>query len=273
MGLAGVVLAAGAGTRLWPLTRERPKAMCPVGGTPLVDLALDRLRPYVADGSAIAVNLHHGADAIDAHIAPVVHRSWERPEPLGTAGALGALVPWIDGRDVLVTNADAWIGSTPEPDDAPPDLTGFVAGWDRERTRLLCVESATRGDFGTFRYCGVALIPASTAARFSAVPSGLYEVSWRAEWTAGRLDLVGTDAAFIDCGTPADYLAANLAASGGESVVAPAAAVGVGARIVRSVVWPQAEVAAGEVLVDAIRTPAATVLVRSSPTGTTTLGG
>ncbi|MGN6693052.1 MAG: sugar phosphate nucleotidyltransferase, partial [Aquihabitans sp.] len=45
--LAGVVLAAGAGTRLRPLTIERPKALCPVADVPLVDLALDRLRPLV----------------------------------------------------------------------------------------------------------------------------------------------------------------------------------------------------------------------------------
>ena len=43
MRIAGFVLAAGAGTRLRPLTTVCPKALCPVGGTPLVDLAIERV--------------------------------------------------------------------------------------------------------------------------------------------------------------------------------------------------------------------------------------
>jgi len=254
------VLAAGAGTRLRPLTLERPKALCPVGGVALVDLALARLRPVVAGDRVLAVNAHHGAELLDAHLAPGIHRSWEQPEALGTAGAIGALRPWLGGRDVVVANADAWL-------DPTLDLAPFVDGWDRERTRLLCVVDPARGDFGDLRYCGVALIPGPVAGRFEPVPSGLYEVSWRAEQAAGRLDLAVTAAAFVDCGTAADYLHANLAASGGRSVVADGVTVGAGAHLERTVVWPGAEVAAGERLVDAIRTPRATVLVRETPGG------
>ena len=60
---AGVVLAAGAGTRLRPLTDLRPKALCPVGGRPLVDLALDRLAAEVGGLGPqwLAVNAHHHA--------------------------------------------------------------------------------------------------------------------------------------------------------------------------------------------------------------------
>jgi MurNAc alpha-1-phosphate uridylyltransferase len=250
--VAGVVLAAGAGTRLAPLTALRPKALCPVGGVPLVDLALARLAPHA---SSLAVNLHHCADQLDAHLPPSVHRSIEQPEALGTAGAIGALRPWIAGRDVLLTNADAWL-------DPSLDLGRFIAGWDRDRVRLLCVLDPARGDFGDLRYCGVALLPAAVAGRLEPVPSGLYEVSWRQELAAGRLDLVRVDVPFVDCGTPADYLAANLLASGGTPVVEAGAEVADGAVLIRSVVWAGAAVCAGEVLVDAIRTPAGTVLVR-----------
>lgn len=248
----GVVLAAGAGTRLSPLTRWRPKALCPVGGRPLVDHALDRLAPWC---EGVAVNLHHGADQLDAHLPAAVHRSVERPVALGTAGALGALRPWIDGRPVLLTNADAWF---------PPglDLAGFTTGWDGARVRLLCVEDPARGDFGTLRYCGVALLPWSTVAPLVAEPSGLYEVSWRAERERGRLDLVAHPGPFVDCGTVADYLAANLLGSGGASVVDPGAEVGDGAVLTRSVVWDGAVVRPGEVLVDAVRAGRRTVLVR-----------
>ena len=65
----------------------------------------------------------------------------------------------------------------------------------------------------------------------------------------------------VDCGTPAAYLAANLAASGGRSVVPPQARVS--GRVVRSVCWEEAVVDADEVLVGAIRfTERGTVLVR-----------
>jgi hypothetical protein len=66
---------------------------------------------------------------------------------------------------------------------------------------------------------------------------------------------------FVDCGTPASYLTANLAASGGASVVDPAARVQ--GRVVRSVCWEEAEVRPDEVLTDAIRfSRRGTVLVR-----------
>lgn len=252
--LAGVVLAAGAGRRLAPLTWLRPKALCPVGGRPLVDHALDRIAPHVV---ATAVNLHHGAAALDAHLPAGVLRSVEEPVALGTAGALGALRSWIDGRHVLLTNADAWFS-------APLDLGGFVAGWDRERVRLLCVRSDGRGDFGDLRYCGVALMPWWSVEPLVAEPTGLYERSWRAEAAAGQLDLHVHAGPFVDCGTPADYLAANLLASGGASVVDPTALVGEGVRLVRSVVWPASQVGPHEVLVDAIRANSRTVLIRSA---------
>lgn len=250
--LAAVVLAAGAGRRLAPLTCQRPKALCPVGTVALVDHALARIGPHAVD---VAVNLHHHADQLDAHLPPSVHRSFEAPDALGTAGAIGRLQPWLGGRPALVTNVDAWFGPG-------LDVEGFVGGWDRERVRLLCVEDAVRGDFGALRYCGLALLPAALVESLAPVPSGLYEASWRAEHVAGRLDLVVTDVAFVDCGTPADYLGANLAFAAGASVIDPEATIGAGASVVRSVVWDGAEVAPGEALVDAIRTPVSTVLVR-----------
>ena len=253
-GLVGVVLAAGAGTRLRPLSRWRPKALCPVGGVPLVDLAIERVWPHVEQ---VAVNLHHGAAALDAHLPSSVHRSWERPEALGTAGALGHLRSWSGGRGLLVSNADAWLGPT-----AGATVAELVEGWDRERHRLLCVRDARRGDFGDLRYCGVALVPAAAAARLEAVPSGLYEVAWREAWEAGALDLVEADVAFVDCGTPADYLRANLEASGGASVIGSGASVASTAVVECSVVWDGARVDDGEVLVRGVRTPEGTVLVR-----------
>ncbi len=67
---------------------------------------------------------------------------------------------------------------------------------------------------------------------------------------------------FVDCGTAADYLDANLHWSEGASVVGEGSVVGPGARVERSVLWPGAVVRAGEVLVDAVRAGSMTLLVR-----------
>lgn len=256
--LAGVVLAAGAGRRLDPISRWAPKALCPVAGVPLVDRALDRLAPHVG---GLAVNLHHGAPVLAAHLADrpgeAVHRSFEAPEALGTAGALGALRPWIGERHVLVTNADGWLGPGVEA-----AVASFVADWDRERIRLLCVREPGRADFGDLRYCGVALLPGSDVRSLEPVPSGLYEVSWRAALAVGRVELVEAAVPFVDCGTPQDYLEANLLATGGLGAIDPSATVVPGAVVERSVVWAGAVVSPGEHLVRAVRSPLGTVLVR-----------
>ncbi|GAA2032944.1 sugar phosphate nucleotidyltransferase [Pseudokineococcus marinus] len=268
---AGVVLAAGAGTRLRPLTDLRPKALCPVGGRPLLEHALDRLADALPGAAGppqehLAVNAHAHADQVAAFVArghdgPRAHLALEAPEALGTAGALGALREWLDGRDVVLTNADAWL---------PAGLDGLLDGWDGERCRLLVAPAgppdapgaATTGTGGdplrpageegpAVRYVGACALPWRLVRDLAPRPSGLFEVLWRAERDAGRLELHATDQAAVDCGTPRRYLAANLAASGGRSVV------GAGARVegelVRSVVWDGAVVDAGEVLVDCVR--------------------
>lgn len=209
--LKGVVLAAGAGTRLRPLTLVRPKALTPVGGRSLLEWAVERVRPHV---EALAVNVHHHPGLVlDAlrRLDPgvPVHASVEQPVALGTAGALGALRPWIDGAAVLLTNADAWY-----PGDARSVLDDFVAGWDGERARLLCVHSAEESDsdFDDLRYVGTALLPWSAVRDLPPRPAGLYEASWAALHDRGRLDLVAADLDAVDCGTPGDLaLARRLA--------------------------------------------------------------
>jgi len=253
--LAGVVLAAGAGTRLRPLTELRPKALCPVANRPLVDWALDRVEPHT---SRVAVNVHAHRDQMVAYLGERtgrgLHVSVEDPVALGTAGALGQLRDWVGGDAVLLSNADSWSPATPDP------LAHLLAGWDGERPRLLCRRDPQRGDFGDLRYVGSALLPWWSLSDLRAEPAGLFEVSWAAMHEQGRVELVVDDrssAVHIDCGTPADYLAANMTASGGEPVVGVGAVVE--GELVRSVVWPGARVASGERLVDTIRADGLTV--------------
>lgn len=245
-----VVLAAGAGTRLRPLSAVLPKALCPVGGEALVDLAVARARAVTP---VVAVNVHHGRRLLEAHLAAsTVHLSVEEPEALGTAGALGHLRPWIGGRAVLVVNADAWHQA---------DLAALAAGWDGRHCRLLTVVDRRRGTWGDRRYAGAALLPAPVAAALPATPAGLWEAWWRHLVPGVDLELAVHDGPFFDCGTPADYLAANLEASGGRSVIGEGAVVE--GSVEASVVWAGARVERGERLHRAVRaTGGVTVLVR-----------
>jgi N-acetyl-alpha-D-muramate 1-phosphate uridylyltransferase len=238
--LVGVVLAAGLGTRLRPLTLIRPKCLCPVGNVPLLDLAIASVRPHV---DSVAANAHYLAAQVTAHLAGTgVLVSHEAAAPLGSAGALGHLREWIDGRPVLVRNADAYLED---------DLSALVDGWDGRNPRLLVRDTGNPSDFGTHHYLGASLIPADSAAALPDERCGLYERVWRPAWEAGRLELVPARGAAVDCGTAADYLAANLLASGGASVIGAGASVE--GTVERCVIWPGARVGPEEHLVEVVR--------------------
>ena len=246
--IAGVVLAAGLGTRLRPLTDVRPKPLCPVANVPLVDWAIAHVRTTT---SAVAVNVHHHRARLEPHLETQgVHLSIEVVEPLGTAGAIGRLKPWIDGRPTLIHNSDAWHTA-----DIQIQL---VDGWDGERIRLLVVDprpGSPTADFadGTI-FAGVSLSPWRDIEPLQATPpSGLWEVSWRQANEEGRIERVHYGGPWFDTGTPSTYVAANLEANGGNSVIAPDAVVHEDAQVVCSVVWPGATVHAGERLHEQIR--------------------
>jgi CTP:molybdopterin cytidylyltransferase MocA len=267
--LAAVVLAAGYGRRLDPLTRERPKALCPVGRVPLIDHALERLESVAHHLSGVAVNAHHRAADLARHLEgatvsgvrpdPGVHLSVERHAPLGTAGALVRLRHWLDGRGALVVNADALTTA---------DLGALLDGWDGATPRVLVArppalhQADPHPGFTPQALVAGALVGAADVARFPDGPSGLFEVCWGPAHEAGTLEVVCSDETLTDCGTPAAYLAANIAAAGGASLFDDGAVIQGTVR--RSLVWPDAVVHPGENLVDAIRTTAGrTVLVRN----------
>lgn len=261
--LAAVVLAAGAGTRLRPLTRLRPKVLCPVGNV----LPLDRVLGLVAGlglagPAAVAVNASWLGEQVAAHLAGRAHLSVERPAPLGTAGGLARLRDWLAGRPVLVGNADAYL--------AGGRLDRLLAGWDGESVRLLGVpgDPGEVGTFSGYRFAGFSLLPARWLRDLPPGPGELVTAVWRPAEAAGSLQVVPFDGYFQDIGTLAGYLAANrhaaIAAGGcpaGPDASVPGAChesvVGAGAvvrgRLTRSVVWPGGRVGPDEHLVDAVR--------------------
>jgi len=198
--LAGLVLAAGRGERLRPLTDTTPKPLLEVGGRTLLDAAMDRLDQVMpVRPDTVAVNANWLADQIEAAVDGRATVSIEQPEALGTAGAVGKLREWLAGRDVLIVNSDCWY-------DGELDVAGFVDEWDGEHPRLLVVDDTRRPDFdGRWRFAGLSLLPAAIAQTLEPVASGLYEVVW----SRTTVDLVPTDATFIDCGTAADLAQAR----------------------------------------------------------------
>lgn len=170
----------------------------------MLDHALERL---AAVTSAVAVNTHHLSDQVVDHVGAKAHVSVEE-ELLGTAGAIGRLRGWINGRDVAITNGDAWLWPNPLP--------SMVAGWAGRTVTLSVVRDAHRSDFeGGLRYSGCCLLPAEFAAALSDEPAGLFEVCWGPRIGSGELELVEQPGQFFDCGTPAELAAARVAAAAG----------------------------------------------------------
>ncbi|MEU2616259.1 sugar phosphate nucleotidyltransferase [Micromonospora sp. NPDC007271] len=263
-----MVLAAGEGTRLRPLTERVPKALCPVGNVPLLDRALGRLAGLgLAGPEHVAVNACYLGDQVVAHVGGRAHLSVESGDPLGTAGGVGNLRDWIAGRGVLVGNADAYLA---DPDAPPgPDVAALLDGWDGRSVRLLgqpADDPAAPGTFSGHRFVGFSLLPWRLVRELPATFGDLVRAVWRPAEAAGALEVVAYRGTFYDTGTPADYLAANLHAAGGGSLVAPSATVTgrvhrvvigpgatVGGEVSRTVVWPGATVGPQERLTDAIR--------------------
>jgi mannose-1-phosphate guanylyltransferase/MurNAc alpha-1-phosphate uridylyltransferase len=277
-GVCAVVLAAGEGRRLRPLTELVPKALCPVGNIPLLDRALRRVEGLGL--SAIAVNASYLAEQVVSHVGDRAHLSVEPDGPLGTAGGIGHLKDWIDGRGVLVGNSDAYLT---DPSREPgKDIAAMLDGWGGDTVRMLTlpVKPGDTGGFSGRRFAGFSLLPWSRVRDLTAEPSDLVRTTWRPAESDGELELIAYDGIYIDTGTPADYLAANLHATGTNGLVDPTATitgrvshsvVGPGAvvegDITRCVIWPASAVGRSETLVDTIRAGAhMTVPAQRKPT-------
>jgi MurNAc alpha-1-phosphate uridylyltransferase len=130
-----MIMAAGLGKRMRPLTATRPKPLIEVGGKALLDHVLDHLR--AAGVKKVVVNVHYLADAVEAHLASRAHGlevviSDERGVLLETGGGLVKAAPLIDCDPFLSINSDnMWV-------DGPADTLKLLAShWDDERMDAL----------------------------------------------------------------------------------------------------------------------------------------
>lgn len=114
--MKAVVLAAGRGTRLGPLTESLPKPMLPVGGRPVVDHLLDLLRR--AGVREVFMNLHHRGEALSGYCGNGARWGLRmtyavEPQLLGTAGALRNFAEHLAGEPFFVVYGDNYLACDP----------------------------------------------------------------------------------------------------------------------------------------------------------------
>ncbi len=148
MGVAletAMVLAAGLGTRMRPLTDRVPKPLVPVAGKTLIDHVLDRLAS--ADVRRAVVNAHHCADQLVAHLAartsPQVTISDERDRLLDSGGGVLKALPLLGAGPFLIHNCDSiWTEGTAS------NLSKLAAGFDGSTMDCLLLLAPAQSSLG-----------------------------------------------------------------------------------------------------------------------------
>jgi MurNAc alpha-1-phosphate uridylyltransferase len=217
-----MVLAAGLGTRMRPLTDTTPKPLVPVAGKPLIDHVLDRLA--AAGVERAVVNVHYFAAQIIAHTAertkPRVVISDERGLLLGTGGGVVKALPELGASPFFHINSDTiWI------DGVTPNLTRLAEAFDAAAMDALlllapttgCIGYAGRGDFAMapdgrlarrgerevapFVYAGAAIL---SPALFADAPQGEFPLTDLFDRAAemGRLRGLRLEGLWMHVGTP-----------------------------------------------------------------------
>ena len=140
-----MVLAAGLGTRMRPLTDRIPKPLVPVSGKPLIDHVLDRLAD--AGVARAVVNVHYMAEQIEQHLAyrtrPQIVISDERGLLLGTGGGVARALPQLGHAPFFHINSDTiWI------DGVQPNLARLAETFDPDTMDALLLLAPTAGSIG-----------------------------------------------------------------------------------------------------------------------------
>ncbi len=216
---AAMLFAAGFGTRMGALTKDRPKPLIPVAGQPLLDHALALVRG--AGVPRVVVNAHYRAEQIANHLAGTgVTVTVEAPDILDTGGGLKAALPDLAADPVLTLNTDAvWSG--------PNVARALASAWDGSRMgALLAVVPVARaighagpGDFaldaeGRIRrgagyvYTGAQILRSGPVAAW---PEAIFSLNriWDALGREGRLYGTVHQGGWCDVGHPAGIEAAE----------------------------------------------------------------
>jgi MurNAc alpha-1-phosphate uridylyltransferase len=219
---SAMVLAAGRGERMRPLTDRVPKPLVAVAGLPLIDHVLDRLAAVGVERAV--VNVHYLADAIERHLAarkrPRIVISDEREKLLDTGGGVVKALAALGGEPFFHVNSDTiWI------DGVRSNLERLAEAFDPAVTDALLLLApvatsigyAGRGDFvmepcgrlrrrgeqeiAPFVYAGAALL---APALFADAPTGAFPLTRMFDRAAraGRLHGLRLEGVWMHVGTP-----------------------------------------------------------------------
>ncbi len=226
-----MILAAGLGTRMRPLTDKLPKPLVAVGGKPLINHVLDRLAAIGVETAV--VNVHHFADQLEQHLkprrAPKVVISDERNAVLGTGGGVVKALPLLGPAPFFLINSDTlWI------DGVKSNLERLAAAFRPSQmdALLLLAPTATsvgytgRGDFSMapdgrlrrrnerdvvpFVYAGIAIL---SPALFEDAPGGAFALTQLFDRAIEQERLFGLrlEGVWMPVGTPEAVAAAERA--------------------------------------------------------------
>jgi MurNAc alpha-1-phosphate uridylyltransferase len=229
-----MVLAAGLGTRMRPLTNERPKALVEVGGKPLIDHMMDRLA--AAGVKRVVVNVHAFADLLEAHLRRRrdldILISDERALLWETGGGLKRARAMLGDAPILVANIDSvWT------EDSTPAIQSLTDAWAPERMDdlllLVPIEASVGldapGDFfrhpdgrlthrgdalrAPLAYIGVQMLKPQIIDTWPEGPQRTFP-HWMAMAREGRLHGAVMDGFWMHVGDPASRAAAEARLAG-----------------------------------------------------------
>jgi len=220
-----MLLAAGLGTRMRPITDSMPKPLVPVAGKPLIDYALDALA--AAGVGHVVVNVHYLADQMRRHLAgvktPAVVVSDETDALLDSGGGIVKALPLLGGEPFYVLNADTfWIEDRAA---ARGNLEMLAAAFDPQAMDILVMVAALpqttghtgRGDFVMGGYGRLARFDGSNGTPlvyagalichpriFDGAPAGPFSLNrcFDSAIAAGRLDGMAMHGHWLTVGTP-----------------------------------------------------------------------
>jgi NDP-sugar pyrophosphorylase family protein len=278
-----MVLTAGLGTRLRPLTQVRAKPAIPVGGEPMIR----RIAAWLARSGVteLTLNLHHLPDTLTAvlgdgsDLSVRVRYSWEQPAVLGSAGGLRLALAIIGADTFFIINGDtltdvdlqavfdahsrtAALVTLALVRNVEPHRYGGVRLSDDGAVERFV--SAGRAAEGSFHFIGVQV---ASAEAFQGIPAGT-----RANTIGGVYDTLiaarpgsirgfVSDASFWDVGTPADYISTSNAFARTDVVAGGRVAVDPSATVTRSILWDDVTIGARcrldrTIVTDRVRVPA-----------------
>jgi MurNAc alpha-1-phosphate uridylyltransferase len=218
-----MVLAAGLGKRMRPLTATRPKPLVEVAGKPLLDHVLDRLR--AAGIQRVVVNVHYLAAAVEAHLRDAagdleILISDESRQLLETGGGVVKALPLIEDETFLIVNSDnLWVDGPVDAirlleqrwDDATMDALLLVVPLSQAHChegvgdfRMDPVGRLTRrapGKPAPFVYTGIQIV---SRRLFREAPSGAFSMNllWNRAIAEGRVFGLVHEGLWFDVGTP-----------------------------------------------------------------------